>query len=222
MSRRTYVRHRARSILAFLTPSAELGWATVGVLVPAGVLVAAGVCWACAFSEDSFRWMGNVLQLFGVGTVVWGIRKTRAQFGIPPYFSLLRERANTLLFLRSSSASIEVTLPMPSLEAYGRSGLGSLPPNATLENRVAALEARVGALNDGHFELMKSTSERLKQASDQAAQEMQLRIDADQKIEEQLREASTGGIAISLVGATWLFFGVVAAGFGPELARLLR
>lgn len=216
MSRRTYVRHRARSIIAFFIPSTELVWAV------AGVLAAAGVSWACAFSENSFRWTGNVLQLFGVGTVVWGIRKTRAQFGMPSYFSLLRERANALLFLRPSSATVEATLSMPRLQAYGRSGSVPSPPNATLADRVAALEARLDALDDGHYELMKSTSEQFTQASDQAAREVQSRKDANQKLEEQLREAGTGGIAISLVGATWLFVGVLLAGFGPELAQLLQ
>ena len=47
------------------------------------VMVAFAVTWMCGWSEKASRLSGMCLQLGGVMTVVWGILKTRADFGQP-------------------------------------------------------------------------------------------------------------------------------------------
>ena len=45
------------------------------------VLLSFALIYGFGATEQAIRIVGLVLQLFGIGTVIWGISKTRAHFG---------------------------------------------------------------------------------------------------------------------------------------------
>jgi hypothetical protein len=119
------------SLWRWLVGGPRLFW--LAFLVPA-------VCLTGAFgfrTEWAFRWFGCALQVFGILTVVWTIKDTRARFGQPSYGAIfhqwLRDRPRLRRTVISASAVI-------SLENDAMKGSASLwdysPPDASPEKRI--------------------------------------------------------------------------------------
>src|SRR5690606_11790954 len=85
------------------------------------VVLAFVVTWMCGWSEKASRLSGMCLQLVGVLTVVWGILKTRADFGQPTVRSQFQRWIKEFppFHPRTITASMNATLPGLVGEAYG-------------------------------------------------------------------------------------------------------
>jgi hypothetical protein len=174
-------------------------------------------------SEPIIRLTGLVLQLLGIGTVIWGISETRALFGHPSLTSKARAwlgrfplwRRNVVIAAIGSIESTDVA----KARGYGTHGPGI---NPTIETRVSALEKNITAIHERISTTQKEMDEEYQKTADALKREEQSRVAEDATIREKLEATGTGGVHISLIGASWLFVGVILSTASVEIAILLK
>lgn len=174
-------------------------------------------------TEPLIRLTGLVLQLLGIGTVIWGISATRALFGYPSFASKARAWLSKFPLLRSNvellASSVTTSVFGDKARAYVKKGAGV---NPTIEARIEALEKNVTLIHERISETEREMDEEFKRAVDALKREEQLRQAEDRTIREKLEAIGTGGFHISAIGASWLFVGVVLSTAAPEIAELLK
>lgn len=197
-------------------PVAPHYWCAIAVLI--GCIAVTG---ACGWSEKAFRLSGMFLQLGGVLTVVWGILKTRADFGQPT----VRSQFNRWLkefpsfHPREITASMNGTFPGFFGEAYASVTHG---PSAdqTVEGRLAHLEKIVKELDIAqgktHTAVLQAEKKAQQALDEQARQFAGLLADVSKKIET----TATGGVHVSAVGVVLLFVGTIFGGAATELSYI--
>ncbi|WP_152034020.1 hypothetical protein [Paracidovorax avenae] len=177
---------------------------------------------ALGWSEKAFRLSGMCLQLFGVLTVVWGILKTRADFGQPTVRSQFQRwiKMFPLLHPPAITASMSGALPGLVVEAYGYSTHGS-SADRTVEGRLMHLEKIVKELEvaqgNTHVAVLQAEKKAQQALDAQARQFEGLLTDVSKKIEA----TATGGVHVSAVGVVMLFFGTIFGGAATELSCML-
>jgi hypothetical protein len=136
---------------------ARFAWLTLGVIGAALI-----VSLRPHTSESVIRLTGLVLQLLGIGTVIWGISETRALFGHPSFAAKakswferfpLRQRS---IVLAASAASLAAATC--KARGYVTQGPG---PNPTVDTRLDALERNVSLIH----ERISSTEKEMDEAS---------------------------------------------------------
>lgn len=71
-------RYRLKALGSWLREAGMLAFAVIYVFFGFAVIYSFGC------TEQAIRLVGLLLQLLGISTVIWGITKTRAQFGHSP------------------------------------------------------------------------------------------------------------------------------------------
>jgi hypothetical protein len=175
-------------------------------------LCAAVICAALVISlrphttEPVIRLTGLVLQLLGIGTVIWGISETRALFGHPSLasnanawlsrFPLLRR--NVVLAVGSATHSLTAG---GKVRAYGTQGPGA---NPTIDARLEALEKIVASIHERIMQTKKEMEEDYQKTRDALKREKKSRQAEDRAIREKLETTGTGGVHISAESRTIL------------------
>jgi hypothetical protein len=169
------------------------------------------------------RLTGLVLQLLGVGTIVWGISETRALFGHPSFAAKAKSwlerfplrRRNIILAAGAASLSAATC----KARGYVTRGPG---PNPTVNTRLDALERNVSLIHERISGTQKEMDEEFRKTAEALKNEEQTRQAEDNANRAKLEATGTGGVHISAIGASWLFVGVVLSTAGVEIAELLR
>lgn len=189
------------------------------ITVVAAVIVMAGVF---GWSEKAFRLSGMLLQLGGVLTVVWGILKTRADFGQPTVRSQFQRWLTEFpsFHPRTITASMNGVLPGLVSEAYGYSTHGP-STDQTVEGRLGHLEKIIKELEveqgKTHIAVLQA-EKKAQQALDAQARQFAGVI---ANISKKIETTATGGVHISAVGVALLFVGTIFGAAAPELSYLL-
>jgi hypothetical protein len=174
-------------------------------------------------TEPVIRLTGLVLQLLGIGTVIWGISETRALFGHPSFASKARAWLSRFPLLRRNVVvavgGISSSASTVKGRAYGTHGLGA---NPTIEDRIEALEKNVNSIHERISQTQKEMDEEFQKGVDALKHEALLRQAEDRAIREKLEATGTGGVHISVIGASWLFVGVILSTAAIEIATLLK
>jgi hypothetical protein len=174
-------------------------------------------------SEPVIRLTGLALQLLGISTVIWGISVTRALFEHMSFSRTIKDWLSRFPLFRS-----DVVIGMGSNTAMGLSGKGRAltvhgpGENPTIEARLDSIEKNIVLIHDRITETHKEMDEEFHKLTDGFKHEEQTRQAADHAIREKLEATSTGGIYISVIGASWLFAGVVLSTAAREIAALLK
>jgi len=190
--------------------------------VVAAVIAMAGVF---GWSEKAFRLSGMLLQLGGVLTVVWGILKTRADFGQPTVRSQFQHRLADFpsFHPRTITASMNGVLPSLVGEAYGYSTHGP-SPDQTVEGRLGYLEKIIKELEVAqgkiHIAVLQAEKKAQQALNAQARQFAGLIADIS-NISKKIETTATGGVHVSAVGVVLLFVGTIFGAAAPELSYLL-
>jgi hypothetical protein len=174
-------------------------------------------------SERVIRFTGLGLQLLGIATVIWGISETRALFG----HSSLRSKARAWLgrfpLLRRNVVVAAGGVAASAAVGKGRAHVTHGPgANPTIETRLEALEKNVTSIHGRISQTQKEMDEELSKTADALKREGQSRQAEDGAIREKLEATGTGGVHISLIGASWLCVGVILSTAATELAELLK
>lgn len=188
-------------------------WRAVAVVAVTVVVVG-----TCGWTEQAFRISSMVLQLGGVLTVVWGILKTRTEFGQTTIRSQFKTwciafpLSNTHRLTPSGFESSTVSSEGGVYSTHGPSA------DQSFEGRLGHLEDVVKKLEAAHgrtyIAVLQAEKNAQRALGEQASQLTSL---FDKKIEA----TATGGIHVAAVGAIWIFFGTVFGGLAPELHKFL-
>ena len=192
-------------------------------------LAAAVICVALVISlrphttEPVIRLTGLVLQLLGIGTVIWGISETRALFGHASLTSKVRAWLVRFPLLRRNvvvaAAGVELAAAVGKGRAHVTYGPGT---NPTIDARLEALEKNVTSIHERISQTQKEMDEEFQKTADALKREEQSRRADDRAIRHKLEATGTGGVHISAIGALWLFVGVILSTAATELAQLLK
>jgi hypothetical protein len=195
----------------------RIGLAILVVVLALGFTLRGGV------TEREVRFVGLLLQILGIGTVAWGIRKTRALFGRPTLVGQFHAwlRRVPVYGGRVVFANVNITIPGASLHARGYAS-ATVGPDASLEARTEALEKTVKLINERIDHTQNEMDQKFRSQADLLRQEEQTRTRDDQAIHEKLEASETGGLDISAIGALWLFVGVMLRTAAPEIAKCLN
>jgi len=128
---------RIRALWPWLV-EARFAWLTLGVIA-AALMVALRP----HTPEPVIRLTGLVLQLLGIGTVIWGISETRALFGHPSFAKKAKSwlerfplRRRNIVIAAGSGSLAAIT---GKARGYVTQGPG---PNPTIETRIKTLEKK--------------------------------------------------------------------------------
>lgn len=199
---------------------AEAKYAWLSALV---ICIALGISLRPQTTEPIIRLTGLVLQLLGIGTVIWGISETRALFGHPS----IKSKAKSWLIrfpllhrnIVMSASCVSSSSSFGKARGYGIQGAGE---NPTIETRVEALEKNVTSIHKRISETQKEMDAEFQKAANALKTEEQARHTEDDAIRAKLEATGTGGVHISAIGASWLFVGVILSTAAVEIAELLK
>jgi hypothetical protein len=197
---------------------ARFAWLTLGV-----ILVALAIALRPHTTEPIIRLTGLVLQLLGIGTVIWGISETRALFGHPSFSTKVKSWLTRFPLLKKNivlaAAACSMAAATGKMRGYGTQGPGL---NPTLETRVEALEKNVTLIHERITGTEREMDDGFRKATEALKNEEQARQTEDTSIREKLEATGTGGVHISAIGASWLFVGVILSTAGVEFAEFLK
>ena len=174
------------------------------------------------FSEPAIRITGLTLQLFGIYTVAWGIIETRKLFDRPSIFMHIR----TWLDRRPIFGGRVIVADMSArLGGFGVIARGSISagvgPNATVEERMRALETNIDLLGERISHVETEMDNKFRAHAQTLMEEQLARASKDEIITAKLEATETGGLHISAMGVLWLFVGVIMSTASQEIAKWL-
>jgi hypothetical protein len=194
-----------------------LAWLTLLVVV-----VSLTIALCPDTSETRIRLTGLVLQLLGVGTVGFGIAKTRRFYGKPGVFAKAAAWFRRIPRLTRPSVtgagSLAVGLTNVSASGYVGRVMGA---GAKLEERVAALEANLQDLNGRHDETKRLLDKEVRERGEALDAERRARTTAEDEIRDKLELSDTGGLDLSVTGLVWLAVGLSLSTASVEIFKLL-
>lgn len=174
-------------------------------------------------SEAVIRLTGLVLQVLGIGTVIWGISETRALFGHPSFAAKVKSWLGRFPLRRREVIIGNGAVFHPGMTLNGRAYVTHGPgKNPTIESRLDALEKNISLIHERISGAEKEMDEKFRMSTDMLKTEEHTRQIEDKAIREQLEATGTGGIHISSIGALWLFVGVTLSTAGVEIAKFLK
>jgi hypothetical protein len=173
-------------------------------------------------TEPVIRLTGLVLQLLGIGTVIWGISETRTLFGQPSFASKIRAWVSRFPLLRRN-----VVVKVDAASHIVVSGKASVyqthrPADSTTEARLDSLERNVNLIHERISQTQTEMEEGLNEITDFVKREEKSRQAEDNEIRKKLEATGTGGVHISAIGASWLFVGIILSTAAMEIAALFK
>lgn len=197
---------------------ARYTWISIGV-----ILLALVISLRPNTPEHIIRLTGLVLQVLGIGTVIWGISETRALFGHPSFASKAKLWLKRFPLLRRNiiHATTGVALASATCKARAHSTHGPTGPNPTIEARIESLERNIVLIHERISGTQKEMDEEFRKSTEALKNEEHARKAEDNQLHEKLEATGTGGMHISAIGASWLFVGVVLSTAAIEIAELL-
>jgi hypothetical protein len=195
----------------------------VPVLVVMLVLIVASQL-PLSLADPVLRYCGLAFQLLGILTVVSGLRDKRRLFNRPSLLENIRRwldrrprwgaKPQTILAAGIGSISL-----LGSLKVSVWRGT---PADASIDARLAALEANLATLRTEQAESAKEFQEATRKTNETVDAERRARESAVTALRVQLEGLGAGGLHIEMMGVFWLVLGVVLATVPGEIAAALK
>ncbi len=96
------------------------------------------------------------------------------------------------------------------------------PPEASIETRLAVLEANIGTLRTEQAEIEKQLNEETRNRTEAIGSERLARESAVREIRTQLETFGAGSLHLEMAGLFWLVLGVVLTTASGEVAGALK
>jgi hypothetical protein len=175
-------------------------------------------------SERVVRLSGLVFELFGIYTVVAGLRGKRRLFNRP---SLTQDLGSWLgrwpRWQRSFTLHASVGTILAGSEVAGRLTLWhSVPPGESLERRFRAVEANLATLRADQERQEKAMDEAQRVTAAAVEAERRARTSALEELQRQLEHLGVKGINVEWAGVIYLFVGTCLSTTSQEIALVLR
>lgn len=174
-------------------------------------------------ADDQLRYCGLVLQLLGVGTVVFLLRDKSATFdhlGIRSYF---RERLAARPRFRPPTKTISLSGVSCSTSVGSAHGLAWFSPSsfASSDERLVMLERNFETLRENLDLQSQQYREADAKLHTELGVERQSRQASVTVVEQRLERFGASGLHIEAAGLFWLVLGIILATVPSELAKLL-
>ncbi len=199
-----------------------LHWLTRARLAAFTVAFVVVVVWMAflVHTEPAIRLAGLCLQLLGIAAAALGIRDTRRMFGKPSFLQSLSSWAASWPRFKPKAQHVSLSESVSIGSSMSATLSQGVAPDATLEQRIDALEANLKSV-DGRLQSAEgaiSTNERTLMSKLQ--QESHERGTQIAELHRKVEAASTDGLRLAASGAFWLAMGVVLSTASPELLAL--
>ena len=189
----------------------------VPVVICILVVTVVPVIWPCHV-EGIVRFVGGLLQVGGVITIVLKLRAAHRQFPGQALALWWQRRprfgSQNVVIAAAGSASVSVG----TVVARGRVSPG---PNAPLIQRVAILEESYTKLFDEVGNLGTEVKRRTDELNRKLQAEATAREAADKTIKEQLKETAVGSFPLDVWGVLFVILGIIAGTGSQEIAALI-
>jgi len=196
---------------------AKYAWLALGVIA---IALLSSILWP---SEKVIRYAGLILQLLGIGTVIWGVSLTRALFGHPSFaakvLSWLKQfplRKRTVIFGAGIGAVAMISGKARAYQSH------TPAENATIEQRLDSLERNIKLIHERITGTEKEMDEEFRKTAEVIKSEAYTREAEDRILHKKLEATGIGGVHISAIGALWLFVGVVLSTATLEISILFK
>jgi hypothetical protein len=192
-------------------------WATVAVIGAFGYGL-----WYVKPCDLTYRLIGMVAQLVGLGIAIWALLDVRLLFGLPRYRAMLREWWSKRPSWRNNRTivggigGITTGTDLSSIRAtvsYNRNASTEERLNQ-LTDAIEGLQRSLGDIDARHTAAVKALRSELGTLSDKTAA-------ANAKLDEKMKSVQTGGVAIALVGAVLVAIGTVLTAVPVEVAYFM-
>lgn len=204
-----------RALLCWIAEPRPFWLCTFVVVASVALVLFGGV------SEPKTRIIGLLLQLCGIGTVVWGLRQTRKLFGRPGFFENLVEWLKRFPKYKPRAVSIEGNITLPRIQLAGSAhGWQSAAPEASIERRLAVVETNLLDLNQRLVQVQQRIHDETRKITSELHEERILREKEDEETKTKIELSQTGGLSISIMGLVWLLLGVILSTASAEIVKL--
>jgi hypothetical protein len=165
--------------------------------------------------------MGLFLQWLGIGTVAYGVRKTRQLFGLPSIWSLFRAWLSRIPPWRGRVIAVTGTGDLNLAGGIARMEVWTnVDPSAAVEKQIEAVTKNVDRLRNRLNQLQDELDKGLREHSEALRREETARAKDDEHLRQRLHAAETGGLHITFTGVVWLLLGVLLATLPQEVVAL--
>lgn len=196
-----------------------LQWLTRARLAAFTVAFVVMVVWVSflVHTEPAIRLAGLCLQLLGIAAAALGIRDTRRMFGKPSFLQSLRSWAASWPRFKPKAQHVLISAS-GSIGVSGSATVSQgMAPNATLEQRIDALEAHLKSVDVRLHSAESTISTNERALTSKLQQESQERGTQVAELHRKVEAASTDGLRLAAAGAFWLAIGLVLSTASPEL-----
>lgn len=175
-------------------------------------------------ADDRVRYCGLALQVIGISIVAWGLRARRRLFNLHSLLDNLRGYLRR--FPRWGATPQTISVIGTGGVSVGGGGKVSfwidVPPEASIEDRLAALEANVKSLKTEQAETAEELQEETRKRFEAVDSERRKRESAVIDIRSKLNTLGAGGLHLEWAGVFWLVLGVILATIPSEIAGWLK
>lgn len=168
-------------------------------------------------AEKSIRISGLLLQLMGLGAVVWGIYDIRKLFGKPSVSKLFHDWVNRLPKFKPKSTPILVQPGYVTASASIDGIIIGKPKSDSIAERVEELEKGLIEARAMIKEAQNNIKEESRKQAQELKNEQRERETEDLKIVKLLEESVAGGLSLEVMGVFWLFAGITCATIPKEI-----
>jgi len=193
---------------------ARLLWLALGVAA-----VALFIAFGSNTSESRIRITGLGLQVLGLATVIWGLRKTGQLFGRPTLLVALLAWLSRFPSYQPRIVGAVGTITAGATASGRGSVRASAPPDASLKKKIEVLERNLGFVSAEVEQLYRELGRTHREMKDALRDEVQQRGDSDEKLHKHLEAAQAGGLYVATMGTLWLFIGVSMSTASLELSK---
>lgn len=185
-------------------------------------LVALGVCALLPVAwEVRIRWGGLLLEFMGIMTVAHGLQQTRTLFKKPSLRQAvtdwLRSFPRWQVHRHIIAGTAHMSLGGVTATAHGTVGT---PPNASIEQRVAALETQMQSVNELAHRTRSEFESKISAQKDALDKERRERNEEDADLRKLIDEAVAGGLTLEGIGLGYLVIGLLLSTASTEIAAL--
>jgi hypothetical protein len=160
------------------------------------------------------KWYGLLLEVIGLGAVIWGLKRLRDHFEKPPLLALSGEWFSRWrdVFGRPRTGHAAIGEAIGSDTAFGIGQVrSSAPPGATLEQQLDVVRHEIDALFRSVGQIWQHHHELSSQLSSSLKEERALREAAIARLRSHHEQASIGDFGIEMTGVFFVLFGAVLA-----------
>lgn len=199
--------------------SAAPVWGTLAIVAAVAVIAS----FLPAKIDDRIRYCGMTLELLGVFTVAIGLREKRRIFNRLSLFEHFQQWVGRRpRWGLSTHAVIAAGTGSVSRSGSAKASVWrGVAAGATLDARVAAIEANLETLRGEQEEIVRQIQEEVRNRTAALDSERRTRESVVGEIQIQLDTFGAGGLHIEAAGLFWLVVGIVLATASTEVAWIL-